>query len=578
MLNAFVGGLLARGASLVITQSFANRLMLLCEQAACNPYLKDSINAQIATEIRTAFANAPLQAHEQMASDLLSALASFPVHAAQLRQLGPQECARRYPLLAPVIYSIADVLMPGWNSAPFSAALPNPLLLAPSPLTPSLPTTPRLAPFSTPLQIPSPMRTRAPVPTPAPALDAARIADIFANLRRGGSSPRVEEISDVPEGLEEAARKIEQLQATNPTAYRRGMQKLSEARAHTDGSETSARARDWLGGVVRLPLWNQEQEDGARQPENAQQRADLIRGRQKLDAAVAGHEEAKGRVMDRLALWLRNPNGPGLVLGMQGPPGNGKTSLVSRGLAETMKRKVRIIDMGGIGDASKLRGDRSVYLNSAPGKVAEYLMECGTARIILVLDEVDRVTDRGVQDVLSNLTDPNRNAQFEDNYFEGVPLDLSRTTIVCTFNEASRLDAALKDRMGQIVHTHALTSAQKLDIAKRFLIPEALKDVRREGEVEFSDGAVRYLVGLCSSDKGARGLKSYIQRVVGTVNRTMIEQDQNWSEVSEAQIARLFPGGEREEAGGGAAPPGQRSQMANDWLTLFGGPFEPRRM
>jgi ATPase family associated with various cellular activities (AAA) len=546
MFRSFLQGFVERGTTLFITQGFANHLALLCQQAYYNPYFRDALQQQIAAEIRSAFNNAPVSAHEQMAGDLLSALAQYPVHAGQLRLLGPEECARRYPIFAPVIYSIADMLIPGWNGSPVHVANPPPPLLPSKPASGRPPPTPALvAPSTVPLPVvprstPDSMKI-TPKPASTPKVDT--LAQILADLQLPSpikphkDRPCDDNKLEAPEGMEDTARKINLLKYKNPAAYRRAVQKLGEA--GDSGSTISTHARNWLNGFVRLPLWGEEH--SSKNFTDAQQRTELRKAYEKLDAAASGHNEAKKRLMNRLALWLRNPDGPGLVLGIQGPPGNGKTSLVTRGLGAAMGRPVRVLDMGGVSDANKLRGDRSVWVSSCHGKISEFLMETGTTSIIIVLDEVDRVTNRGLQDVLSNLTDPNRNSQFEDNYFEGVPLDLSKTTIVCTFNEAGRLDSALKDRMGQIIYTQPLNSAEKTDVAKRFLIPAALKEVRRTGEVTFSDDAVRYLVALCSEDGGARGLKSYIELVVGTVSRTMIECEQHKAEVGEEQVRRICP-------------------------------------
>lgn len=107
-----------------MTQAFANRLALLCQQAYYNPYAREALNRQIAAEIYNAFRNSPVYAHEQMASNLLSALLRYPVAAGQLRLLGPHQCASQYPMFAPVIYSIADVLMPGWDGTPTQVSAP----------------------------------------------------------------------------------------------------------------------------------------------------------------------------------------------------------------------------------------------------------------------------------------------------------------------------------------------------------------------------------------------------------------------------------------------------------------------
>lgn len=502
------------------------------------------------------FYGAPPYMHEQMASNLLSALANYPVHASQLRQLGPEACATLYPMLYPVIYSIADVLMPGWQQYTRPApVVPHSTTATPQP--PYLLGTNRLiAPTA---QTPEP-RT----PMQVHGADLSSLAQAFQNTHlsggrvnvdggAGGGSRRsdtslvgcVQEIDedenedeedsigDQDRDAREAKRRVRQLRRHNPAAYQAVRQKLRESQQRD--LSTGETARMWIENFLRLPLW---EERPASEPLSAPtQRAKLRAARQKLDDAVTGHNDAKELMVSSIATWLRNPDGPGLVMGIHGPPGNGKTSLVDRGLAQAMGRPIYKIGCGGIGDASVLRGDRSVYIGSGPGKIAQALMAACTTRIILLFDELDRVSTRygpEVHDVICNLTDPSRNYQFEDTYFGNVPLDLSKATIICTFNNESRLDAALKDRMGQIIRTHGLDYEQKIDITRRFLIPDALKQTHLTDEITFSDSAIRYVVSLCVDDLGARGIKSYIKRIVGRANCAMIEDERSHFTVDEA--------------------------------------------
>jgi hypothetical protein len=125
MFNALLLGFVAQSASYLLTQAFVNQLRVLCQQAYYNPYNRDAIHQQITATIYNAFNNAPVYEHEQMASNLLSTLVNYPVQAAQLRLLSPQECARRYPIYAPIIYAVADILIPGWRQLqPTSSYLP----------------------------------------------------------------------------------------------------------------------------------------------------------------------------------------------------------------------------------------------------------------------------------------------------------------------------------------------------------------------------------------------------------------------------------------------------------------------
>ncbi|KAL6406017.1 ATP-dependent protease [Ilyonectria robusta] len=519
MLRAFVG-LIIQGFAFANFKAFVDHLASFCYQAYGNPnpHERRMILQKIDAHIRGAFRTVPRFQHDQLASSIMSTMASYPLTAAQLHLLGPEQCARHFSVFAPVIHAIAGILRvgPRLDAPPLPAAVQGRNVGA---------VTPRLDPLAEALralQLP-------------PKRDEN--ADTPKVLERDGGCVRPlrdKDALEAPSGLERETRMISQLKDRNRTAYNCAVTKLDRARRRDSESD---QAREWIKNFVRLPLWEADRPNSSLS--GGQQRDKLRNARDTLNAAVAGHDEAKKILLSRYAIWLRNPEGPGMVLGIQGPPGNGKTTLVEHGLSSALGRPAETIDMGGVGDAHILRGDRSLWMGSSPGRIADCLMRTGTRRFILILEEVDKVTRPGVQHVISNLTDPNRNSNFEDSYFSGVPLDLSKAMIVCTFNETRNLDPALASRMGQIVETSALSDDDKTDIAKRFFIVEALKDANRIGEIVFNDRAVHYIVGLCRSDPGARRLKSYIERVVGAVNIAMIESEQDRYEVTEAGARRL---------------------------------------
>ena len=521
MFRAFLG-LVIQGAAYANFTAFVNNLSSLCYQAYSNPnpqarlIILQTINGQI----RGAFATVPPYQYDQLASNIMSSLASYPFSANELRRLGPQECSRHFPVFAPVINAMASVLGSIQSFDVTNLQPPQPVTI---PRFLESPSGPRADLFSAPIH-----RPEAATPRPTPPFEVPRPARPEPPIRNRSNDTPTPEIAEAargsleaPSGLESETRKIRRLKDIHSTAYNCAVEKLEQARS--DDSEGN-RAREWIKKFVQLPLWETDDRPN-RNYSTAQQQDRLREARRALDDAVIGHNEAKTVLLSRYAMWLRNPEGPGMVLGIQGPPGNGKTTLAKHGLSSVLRRPAQIIDMGGLRDAQILRGDRALWLSATYGKVAECLMRAGTRRLILILEEIDKVHRSGeVQHVLSNLTDPNRNSSFEDSYFSGVPLDLSKAVIICTFNDTGSLDSALASRMGQIIETSGLSSGEKVRIARRFLIPEALKDVRRQEALTFNDEAVSRMVELSTGDPGARQLKSYVERVVGAVNVTMIER------------------------------------------------------
>lgn len=551
MFRAFLG-LVIQGVACANFTTFVNNLSSLCYQAYCNPnpqarlMILQTINGQI----RGAFASVPPYQHDQLASNIMSSLASYPFSANELRRLGPQECSRHFPVFAPVINAMASVLGSSQSFDDGYFINPQPPQRATLPRFLESPSAPRANLFDASIHRPEAFAWDAgattPRPSPPPLGRAPPRRATPPSRNRSNDTPttgRKEPARDsleAPSGLESETRKIRRLKDIDRTAYNCAVEKLE--RAHSDNSEGN-RAREWIKKFVQLPLWETDDRPN-RNYSTAQQQDRLREARRALDDTVVGHDEAKTVLLGRYAMWLRNPEGPGMVLGIQGPPGNGKTTLVAHGLSSVLGRPAEIIDMGGIRDAQILRGDRALWVGASCGRVADCLMRTGTRRLILILEEIDKVHRSGeVQHVLSNLTDPNRNSGFEDSYFSGVPLDLSKAVIICTFNDTSSLDSALVSRMGRIIETSGLSSDDKIDIARRFLIPKALKDARRQETVTFNDQAVSRMVELSTGDPGARQLKSYVERVVGAVNVTMIEGGLTWYTVTVADVQQACASG-----------------------------------
>jgi ATP-dependent Lon protease len=211
-----------------------------------------------------------------------------------------------------------------------------------------------------------------------------------------------------------------------------------------------------------------------------------------LDDAVFGHEEPKERITQVLCQWISNPDSMSLVLGIQGPPGNGKTTLCRKGIADALVRPFVQISLGGATDASVLEGHSYTYVGSSWGRIAGLLMETQCMNPVVFFDELDKVseTPRGeeINGVLTHLTDHSQNNQFTDRYFDGIPIDLSRAMFIFSFNDESKIHPVLRDRL-TIVKTKGFNREQKQQIATKYLLPDLLKNVGMQQEdVVLADG------------------------------------------------------------------------------------------
>ena len=250
-----------------------------------------------------------------------------------------------------------------------------------------------------------------------------------------------------------------------------------------------------------------------------------------LNRAVYGHEEAKAKLIQFFAQLTRkamstkhndktSPSN-GLVLGIQGPPGNGKTTLIEKGVSEVLGLPFVSIPLGGATDASILYGHSYTYEGSVWGQIADVLMKAKCMNPVIYLDELDKVsgTTKGneIVHLLCNLTDPSQNHHFKDRYFGNIDIDLSKVTWVFSYNDRHAIHPVLKDRITE-VQTKGFTLPQKLTIAKDFLVPSICKEIGMP-DVNFSDKIVSYLIDRHTYEGGVRKMKELLFEICRNLNK-----------------------------------------------------------
>jgi hypothetical protein len=244
--------------------------------------------------------------------------------------------------------------------------------------------------------------------------------------------------------------------------------------------------------------------------------------RARLDAAVYGHADAKGHVMRLLAQWIANGRSKGLVLGIHGPPGVGKTELCKAVCAE-LGLPFGFVPLGGASDGSYLDGHSYTYEGAMWGKIADVLMKSRCMNPVLFFDELDKVSDSRhggdeVVNLLIHLTDPTQNDRFNDKYFMDVELDLSKCLVIFSYNDETRISPVLRDRMVRVA-TLPYAPADKLRIAREHLLPAILAEFAlAPGAVAFDDAAVRHAIELVEEEPGVRNLRRALHDVVSHIN------------------------------------------------------------
>ena len=290
-----------------------------------------------------------------------------------------------------------------------------------------------------------------------------------------------------------------------------------------------AKTLNWVSNLAKLPIgvYNVLPVTSASPPEEVA--AFLRKTRDVLDAGVYGHVAVKKQILVTLAKWVVNRDAKGIVLGIQGPPGVGKTTLVKDGICKALGLPFAFVPLGGANDSSYLDGFSYTYEGSAHGKVVDVLIKAKCMNPIICFDELDKVADncRGneIYNVLMALTDATQNDQFSDKYFSDVAFDLSRCIVVFTYNDESRIHPVLKDRMVRL-STDDYKPEDKRRIFADFMLPKALRTYGfAPDEVRFDDDMVSYFVNASGDASGMRNVARNLDAMLGTLNLKKLVRD-----------------------------------------------------
>lgn len=306
------------------------------------------------------------------------------------------------------------------------------------------------------------------------------------------------------------------------TLARRELERLS--RLPTAAAEYGV-IRTYLDWLVSIP-WSTSTPDNL----------DIAHAREVLDADHYGLEDIKERILEYLAIrklrqerqeeFAGSPSEDkirkereGVILCFIGPPGVGKTSL-GMSIGRAMGRKFIRISLGGVRDEAEIRGHRRTYIGAMPGRIIQALRRVETRNPVFMLDEIDKLSFdfRGdPASALLEVLDPEQNVEFRDNYME-VAFDLSQVMFITTANQLETIPGPLLDRM-EIIQLSGYTENEKLQIAKRYLIPRQFRENSlREGEIEFSEKAIAAIIRSYTRESGVRNL----EREIGGICRKIV--------------------------------------------------------
>lgn len=275
-------------------------------------------------------------------------------------------------------------------------------------------------------------------------------------------------------------------------------------------SPDSSIIRNYLDWLLYLP-WNDVKKE----------KTDLNEIKAGLDKTHYGMEEIKERIVEYVAVQKYNPDIRRPILCLVGPPGVGKTS-IAISIAQSLEKEFYKISVGGLSDSNELNGHRKTYMGASPGKIIQGLKKCGTKNPLFLIDEVDKMTKDYKGDpasVLLEILDPEQNRFFTDNYIEE-PFDLSKVFFILTANDKYNIPVELRDRL-EIIELSSYTLFEKLDIAKKYLLPKVLREHGiPENNIKMSDTIMESIINHYTKEAGVREL----ERVLSTlVRKTLTE-------------------------------------------------------
>jgi ATP-dependent Lon protease len=283
-------------------------------------------------------------------------------------------------------------------------------------------------------------------------------------------------------------------------------------------SAESAVVRNYIDWMLNLP-WNEMTND-----DNSVKKAQEI-----LDKDHYGLEDVKERIVEYLAVrsLVKEGEGKGTILCLAGPPGVGKTS-IARSLAESLNRKFVRISLGGVRDEAEIRGHRRTYVGAMPGKIIQAVKKAGSSNPVILLDEIDKMSSdfRGdPSSAMLEVLDPEQNVNFTDHYIE-IEYNLSQVMFIMTANDLGAIPGPLRDRM-EIINIAGYTPHEKLQIAKKYLLPKSIKTHGLKGDytISVNDKLLMNVVRGYTKEAGVRGLERQMNTIARKVATDVVTNE-----------------------------------------------------
>jgi ATP-dependent Lon protease len=303
------------------------------------------------------------------------------------------------------------------------------------------------------------------------------------------------------------------------------LQKLNVLKSMEPGESEYYKIKNWVDTFMKIPFGINKNLSITMNDGLDACNEFMTNAKKTLDNCVYGLNDAKLQIMQLVGQWVANPGSLGSAIAIKGPPGTGKTSLVKEGISKILGREFAFIALGGTGDSSFLEGHGYTYEGSSWGKIVQILIDSKCMNPVIYFDELDKISDtpRGeeIVGILTHLIDSSQNTQFHDKYFSDIDFDLSKCLFIFSYNDESRVNPILRDRMYRI-QTKGYDSKEKLIIARDYLLTKIREQVNFSSEdVIIPDDTITYIASsksLTQDEAGVRNLKRCLEIIHTKLN------------------------------------------------------------